>query len=259
MAGDWIKMRGNLWDDPRVGRLCDLTEQSEAAVIGGLYWLWAAADQHTEDGCMPGLSLRQIDRKTGIPGFGQALCDVGWLIDDPQGVVIPRFDEHNGASAKRRTLDAQRKANSRTPSAPSPAHVREMSASEADNKRTNDGQIADGMRRSAELEKEKRREEIPPKPPKGDEPEGFAAFWAAWPNTDRKQAKGKCLEAWKKASAERDAAVIVAHVEALKACQTWTKDGGQYIPAPLVYLNQRRWEGAEDQTASLNGVLPGDV
>ena len=60
-----------------------------------------------------------------------------------------------------------------------------------------------------------------------DEPEGFAAFWAAWPNTDRKQAKGKCLEAWKKASAERDAAVIVAHVETLKACQTWTKDGGQ--------------------------------
>lgn len=106
---------------------------------------------------------------------------------------------------------------------------------------------------------ERREEEIPPKPPKGEEPEGFAAFWAAWPNTDRKQAKGKCLEAWKKASAERDAAVIVAHVETLKACQTWTKDGGQYIPAPLVYLNQRRWEGAEDQAASLNGVLPGDV
>jgi hypothetical protein len=94
MAGDWIKMRGNLWDDPRVSRLCDLTEQTEAAVIGGLYWLWATADQHTENGILPGLTLRQIDRKSGVPGLGQALCDIGWLADHPEGVRILRFEEH---------------------------------------------------------------------------------------------------------------------------------------------------------------------
>ena len=76
-------------------------------------------------------------------------------------------------------------------------------------------------------------------------PAGFAAFWQAWPVTDRKQAKGKCLDAWKKASAERDAAVILAHVESLKVSTGWQKNGGEFIPAPLVYLNQRRWEGAE--------------
>lgn len=48
MAGDWIKMRSNLWDDPRVARICDLTDVGEAAVVGGLYWLWATADQHSE-------------------------------------------------------------------------------------------------------------------------------------------------------------------------------------------------------------------
>lgn len=79
-----------------------------------------------------------------------------------------------------------------------------------------------------------------------EDPPGFAEFWKAWPITDRKQAKGKCLDAWKKASAERDAAVIVAHVEALKTSASWTKNGGEFIPAPLVYLNQRRWEGAAD-------------
>lgn len=114
MAGDWIKMRGNLWDDPRVSRLCDLTEQTEAAVIGGLYWLWATADQHTEDGILPGLTLRQIDRKTGIPGLGQALCDIGWLADHPEGVRILRFEEHNGASAKKRAVTAKRVANHRS-------------------------------------------------------------------------------------------------------------------------------------------------
>ena len=111
MAGDWIKMRGNLWDDPRVAKLCDLTGQAEAAIVGGLYWLWATADQHTEDGCMPGLTLRQIDRKTGIQGFGAALCAIDWLRDDEQGVVLVNFEEHNGASAKKRCQTAKRVAS----------------------------------------------------------------------------------------------------------------------------------------------------
>lgn len=114
MAGDWIKMRSNLWDDPRVARICDLTDSGEALIVGGLYWLWATADQHTENGTLPGLTLRQIDRKTGIQGFGAALCAVGWLVDHPDGVRIVRFEEHNGTSAKRRAVTAKRVANHRS-------------------------------------------------------------------------------------------------------------------------------------------------
>lgn len=143
MAGDWIKMRGNLWDDPRVARLCDLTDQSEAAIIGGLYWLWAAADQHSETGVMAGLSLRQIDRKTGLPGFGNALVEVGWLADHPEGVRITRFEEHNGSSAKRRASEAQRKAKSRN-----------ESASDADKSRTIGVHDAE-LEKEKELEREK--------------------------------------------------------------------------------------------------------
>jgi len=111
MAGDWIKMRSNLWDDPRIAKLCDITDQSEAAIVGGLYWLWATADQHSEDGLMHGLTLRAIDRKTGIQGLGEALVVAGWLEDHPEGVRIVRFDEHNGASAKKRCQTAKRVAN----------------------------------------------------------------------------------------------------------------------------------------------------
>lgn len=111
MAGDWIKMRTNLWDDPRIAKLCDITDQPEAAIVGGLYWLWATADQHSEDGLMHGLTLRAIDRKTGIPGFGEALVVAGWLSDSPDGVCIVRFEEHNGASAKKRCQTAKRVAN----------------------------------------------------------------------------------------------------------------------------------------------------
>ena len=148
MAGDWIKMRGNLWDDPRIARICDLTSQSEAVVIGSLYWLWSTADQHTEDGILPGLTLRAIDRKTGLQGLGQALCDIGWLADHPEGVRIINFEEHNGTSAKRRCTDAQRKAS-----------FRSVSASHADNTRTEIGQKTPNLG----AREEKRREEIQPK------------------------------------------------------------------------------------------------
>ena len=112
MAGEWIKMRTNLWDDPRVSKLCDITNQTEAAIVGGLYWLWATADEHTECGILHGMTTRAIDRKTGIAGLGQGLVDIGWLADHPEGVRIVGFDEHNGTSAKKRCQTAKRESRS---------------------------------------------------------------------------------------------------------------------------------------------------
>ena len=136
-------MRGNLWDDPRVAGICDAIGCNEAPVIGALYWLWASADQHTDSGFLPGLTIRGIDRKTGVEGFGEALQKVGWLVVDEEGVRIPKFDDHNSESAKKRAADAKRKANVRNVSAKSPQQS---------------GQTADKKRRNAELEKEKEKE-----------------------------------------------------------------------------------------------------
>lgn len=101
-----------------------------------------------------------------------------------------------------------------------------------------------------------------PQPPKGGgrvdlaaELEGFTRFWRAWPKSERKQARGKCLESWRKADAEKSVEDVLGHVERMKVSESWTKNGGRYVPAPLVYLNQRRWEGAQecgDTTADEN-------
>ena len=139
MAGDWIKMRSNLWDDPRVSRLCDITGAKEAAIIGGLYWLWASADQHSTNGNLSGLTTKAIDRKSGIKGFGEALVTIGWVSESANGVQVVRFDEHNGKSAKRRCAES----------------VRKMSARDADKQQTKSST-------DAHLEKEKRREESKP-------------------------------------------------------------------------------------------------
>ena len=38
---------------------------------------------------------------------------------------------------------------------------------------------------------------------------------------------------------------IIRHVEWMKTTDAWLKQNGAFIPAPLVYLNQQRWDGAE--------------
>ena len=141
-ASDWMKMRTNLWDDPRVGRIADETDAGEAAVIGALYWLWATADEHSVDGLLADMTLRQIDRKTGVPGFAAAIAGIGWIVEATEGVQIVRFDEHNGKSAKRRAAES----------------VRKMSARNADKEQTEGGRDA---HLEVEVEKEIDQEQKP--------------------------------------------------------------------------------------------------
>ena len=78
---------------------------------------------------------------------------------------------------------------------------------------------------------------------------GFNRFWSIWPKNSgrytRKGAKSQCAARWEKYSCETQADQICKHVEWLKSTADWLKDGGAFIPAPLVYLNQQRWDGAE--------------
>ena len=102
------------------------------------------------------------------------------------------------------------------------------------------------------LNQEQKQEQkyIPPSPDGGEPaspvvPVGFARFWDSWPKSPRKGGKAKCLSIWRKSKLEAEADLIVAHVLAQRALPDWTKQAGQFIPAPEVYLNGRRWDGAE--------------
>jgi len=73
----------------------------------------------------------------------------------------------------------------------------------------------------------------------------FEQFWTAWPRSFRKASKSVCEEKWKKNKLDDKVVLILAHVEYMKTQDAWLKDGGQYVPAPLVYINQKRWDGFE--------------
>jgi len=74
---------------------------------------------------------------------------------------------------------------------------------------------------------------------------GFERFWKAWPASTRKGAKSECKKKWEKHYCETQTDQIIKHIEWLKTTEQWMKANGAFIPAPLVYLNQQRWDGAE--------------
>ena len=90
--------------------------------------------------------------------------------------------------------------------------------------------------RSQEQEQDQEQDQETPLSPQGG---GFDAFWECWPKNDRKQDKAKCSEKWKREGLDTVAEAIVADVTAKKHSQKW-RDG--FIEAPMVYLNNRRWE-----------------
>lgn len=146
MAADWIKMRSDLGTHPKVVRIMSAlkadksrTESGRVSdklrVIGALHAVWSLFDMHSEDGRLEGYSADVIDSLIDFEGFAKAMMSVGWLEQDGETLVMPRFDEHNGKSAKRRAQEAVRKREERNADK-SPQTVQETSASDADKKRT---------------------------------------------------------------------------------------------------------------------------
>ncbi|MDQ0035907.1 hypothetical protein J2W30_003680 [Variovorax boronicumulans] len=155
MAGDWIKMRADLAEDPAVIAIGAKLGMDEFSVVGRLQCLWSWADGQSRDGHASGVTQQWVDRKVQRDGFAQAMCDVGWLSVDNSGITFPNFDNHNGETAKTRALGTKRKQKERSapPShAPVADSVRDMSRSGRD---------------KSETREEKRREEKeePPNPP----------------------------------------------------------------------------------------------
>jgi len=87
--------------------------------------------------------------------------------------------------------------------------------------------------------------------------EMFVAFWDAYPGP-RKQDKKKVRVKFEKIiGTNPDKGVsmfnkIMNGLAKWKTTDTWTKDGGQYVCAPLVWLNNERWDA--EITGGTNGT-----
>lgn len=130
-------MRSNLRRHPKVVRMASALNADRLRVVGGLHAVWCLFDEHSEDGRLCGYTPAAIDDEIGWAGFCAQLIAIGWIESDgADGLLLPEFDTHNGASAKRRAQEADRKRADRAASKDHPQDVQETSASDADKKRT---------------------------------------------------------------------------------------------------------------------------
>lgn len=152
MAGDWIKMRIDLADDPAVISMAAKLGVEEFAVVGRLHKLWSWADRHSVDGHAVGVTQTWIDRHVACDGFAQAMMDAGWLSVDNSGLIFPNFDRHNGESAKKRGLSTERtrKARSVTQSATQMSRSqRDTSVYQRREEKSNSSEIVDNQQGDA--------------------------------------------------------------------------------------------------------------
>jgi len=78
----------------------------------------------------------------------------------------------------------------------------------------------------------------------------FEDFWSVWPASKRKVGKAAVQAKWKAKHLDKVADQIIAHVSSMKTSEQWTSG---FEPAPMTYINQRRWED-ENQAAGAIAV-----
>lgn len=113
MAGEWIKVETALSDKPEVLYIAGIINQDADSVVGKLIRVWSWFDKHTVDGNALGVTFAFVDRLVGVTGFAEAMQFAGWLEQRDKVLSMPKFDNHNSESAKKRGLTAKRQSRFR--------------------------------------------------------------------------------------------------------------------------------------------------
>ena len=210
---------------PEVLGLATLLDISPAEAFGRCFLLWCWADAQTGDGFIRFVNKERIDELAGLPGFANALVEVGWLRARNGAFEFPNFSRHMGQSAKTRALKARWTAEHRAQESygdsvemefpPENTHSVCSSGFSSPN---GEGGAGEGVA------------------------DAFEAFWVAYP---RKQKRQEAVAAWRSLNPDMAVvAVLMAALERHKRSDQWQKR--KVIPNPGTWLKDRRWEdGAE--------------
>jgi hypothetical protein len=78
-------------------------------------------------------------------------------------------------------------------------------------------------------------------------PEGFAAFWSAYPHVNQRSVKSEALKVWQAKGLEPLADRILTVLERCERNPDWKKEGGQFIPGAQRWLRTEPWVEDVDQ------------
>lgn len=236
MAGDWIKMRVDLRDDPAVISISDALGLDPDTVVGKLHRLWSWATGQLRDGNATGVTESWVDRYISVTGFARAMQNARWLVVEDGRIAFPNWESHLSKGAKNRAGVKDRVAKHRNGTGVTKA----LPEKRREEKRE---ETSAAKPPTAEGEAEVITKPKAPKPPPTPEqpsPE-FLAWWAAWPRHPRKINKWPCWKFWAKNNLDPKAEAIMRSLERWKRSEMWTDEGGQFVPLPSTWLNQRRF------------------
>lgn len=187
-------MRTDLYRDPKVIRIAELLEEEEGllaqyvnqntqcnmrvtrnvtrnATVGSLLSIWGLVrhrGKRKRDDLIIKCTLEIVDQITEMPGFGDAMRQVGWIIKDGENLIFPNYySEMNTEPGAQTNAERQRR-------------YREKKRNESNEKR-NESNVTRNVTRNVTSNAEKRREEksiyiegetcVSPTPHKDLEPE----------------------------------------------------------------------------------------
>lgn len=229
MALGWIKMRADLFTHPKVVRIASAHRADTLRVVGGLMSVWCLFDAHSEDGRLDGYTPQTLDTHLRWDGFAESMISVGWLEFDGESLVTPRFDAHNGHSAKRRAQESERKRE-----------VRKTSAFGADKLRTREEKRREDIS-PTEVGDKRTRKRAASTPPVARPEDVADQTWADWLELRRQ-----------KRAAVTETVVAGAIEEAGKAgmsldafLRIWCRRGSQGLEAAWLKPDEKRQSGPQ--------------
>jgi len=112
-SSNWLKVQKHTPDKPQLRQLARMCDCSLGDAFLAWFRVYAYLDEVTADGSVLFMAPADVDDVARLPGTGDALAAVQWLLFDSHGCTVVQWDRHNGRSAKKRALDAERQARFR--------------------------------------------------------------------------------------------------------------------------------------------------
>ena len=119
----WIKIDVTTPNKPAIVRAAAECGTTKDAAFAAFFRLFCWLDEQTADGRIE-TDRDEVDAVARLPGFAASLERSGWLVFEGTSMTVVNWGEHNGQSAKRRCMDAVRKAASRNRPATPPTPPR---------------------------------------------------------------------------------------------------------------------------------------
>lgn len=243
MAGDWVKVEAHTPEKPEVLAVAAKLGLDPEVAFAKCFKVWRWFDLNSVDGSAQSMTAVILDSLVSLPGFSQALLDVGWLQARSGSLAIPHFARHLGQSAKKRALGAKRAARHRG----NEAHESNAQS----NAQSNASALLTLLSSSLSLEEDQedkgglggKGEKGKPRDGPACQPaltldtNGFAAFMAVYP---LKSGRRRAEILWRNLAPDAELQRrILQSVEEHQRCKRW-REG--FIPRPDNFLEDQCWE-----------------